>query len=194
MVRGFQNQAVLYINGYPQSNGQTEVTNRIILQSLKTGLEEAKGNWVEELRGVLWAYRTTSWRSTGESPFSLVYGTEVVVPVEIGEKTLRVQRYEPTSNSSERHVDLDLIQELRNNTNARTTEYKAMMAKVYNSKVRSRGFQVGDLVLRRADATKKLDAKWEGPYHRSGTYKLQRMDGKEVPRTWNIANLKKYFV
>ncbi|KAL0293068.1 UNVERIFIED_CONTAM: hypothetical protein Sradi_6958400 [Sesamum radiatum] len=63
----------------PQSNGQTEVTNRIILQSLKTRLEEAKGNWVEELPGILWAYRTTSRRSTGESPFSLVYGTEAVV-------------------------------------------------------------------------------------------------------------------
>ncbi|KAL0448665.1 UNVERIFIED_CONTAM: hypothetical protein Slati_1422900 [Sesamum latifolium] len=201
MVRGFQNQAVLYINGYPQSNGQTEVTNRIILQSLKTGLEEAKGNWWKNY-GEYCGHIERHRRSTGESPFSLVYGTEAVVPVEIGEKTLRVQRYEPTSNSSERHVDLDLIQELRNNTNARTTEYKAMMAKVYNSKVRSRGFQVGDLVLRRADATKnleKLDAKWEGPYQvteviGSGTYKLQRMDGKEVPRTWNIANLKKYFV
>ncbi|KAL0433417.1 UNVERIFIED_CONTAM: hypothetical protein Slati_2676000 [Sesamum latifolium] len=162
---------------------------------------EAKGNW-EELPGVLWAYRTTSRRSTGESPFSLVYGTEAVVPVEIGEETLRVQRYELTSNSSKRHADLDLIQELRNNINARTTAYKAIMAKAYNSKVRRRGFQVGDLVLRRADATKnleKLDAKWEGPYQvteviGSGTYKLQRMDGKEVPRTWNIANLKKYFV
>ncbi|KAL0433887.1 UNVERIFIED_CONTAM: hypothetical protein Slati_2723000 [Sesamum latifolium] len=84
----------------------------------------------------------------------------------------------------------------------RTTAYKAMMAKAYNSKVRRRGFQVGDLVLRRANATKnlrKLDAKWEEPYQvfeviESGTYKLQRIDDKEVLRTWNIANLKKYFV
>ncbi|KAL0430421.1 UNVERIFIED_CONTAM: hypothetical protein Sradi_0668100 [Sesamum radiatum] len=185
----------------PQSNGQTEVTNRIILQSLKTRLEEAKGNWVDELPGVLWAYRTTPRRSTRESPFSLVYGTEAVVPVEIGEETLRVQQYEPASNNSERRADLDLIQELRHSANARTTAYKAMMAKAYNSKVRHRGFQVGDLVLRRADATKnlgKLDAKWEGPYQvteviGSGTYKLHKMDGKEIPRTWNIANLKKYF-
>ncbi|KAL0429035.1 UNVERIFIED_CONTAM: hypothetical protein Sradi_0529500 [Sesamum radiatum] len=164
-------------------------------------LEEAKGNWVDELPGVLWAYRTTPRRSTRESPFSLVYGTEAVVPVEIGEETLRVQQYEPASNNSERRADLDLIQELRHSANARTTAYKAMMAKAYNSKVRHRGFQVGDLVLRRADATKnlgKLDAKWEGPYQvteviGSGTYKLHKMDGKEIPRTWNIANLKKYF-
>ncbi|KAL0386546.1 UNVERIFIED_CONTAM: hypothetical protein Slati_4544800 [Sesamum latifolium] len=111
----------------PQFNGQTEVTNRIILQSLKTKLEEAKGNWVEELRGVLWAYRTTPQRSTGESLFSLVYGTEAIVPVEIGEVTLIVQQYEPTNNGLERQADLDLIQELRNNANTRTTTCKAMI-------------------------------------------------------------------
>ncbi|KAL0409635.1 UNVERIFIED_CONTAM: hypothetical protein Sradi_1897900 [Sesamum radiatum] len=102
----------------PQSNGQIEVTKRIILQSLKTRLEEAKGNWVEELPGVLWAYKTSPRRSTGESSFSLVYGTEVIVPVEIGEETLRVQQYEPVNNGLERQADLDLIQELRSNANA----------------------------------------------------------------------------
>ncbi|KAK4407918.1 hypothetical protein Sango_0372800 [Sesamum angolense] len=74
--------------GTPQSNGQTEVTNRTILQHLKTRLDQAKGNWVDELPGVLWAYRTTSRRSTGESPFNLVYGMEAIIPTEIGEETL----------------------------------------------------------------------------------------------------------
>ncbi|KAL0440297.1 UNVERIFIED_CONTAM: hypothetical protein Slati_2512700 [Sesamum latifolium] len=63
------------------------------------------------------------------------------------------------------------------------------MAKAYNSKVRRRGFQVGDLVLRRADATKnlgKLDAKWKGPYQvtgviGSGTYKLQKDGWQRSP-------------
>ncbi|KAL0415847.1 UNVERIFIED_CONTAM: Gag-Pol polyprotein [Sesamum latifolium] len=45
--------------GNPQANGQTEVTNRTILQHLKTRLEGVKGSWVEELLGVLWAYRMT---------------------------------------------------------------------------------------------------------------------------------------
>ncbi|KAL0378265.1 UNVERIFIED_CONTAM: hypothetical protein Sradi_3132000 [Sesamum radiatum] len=148
----------------PQSNGQTEVTNRIILQSLKTRLEEAKGNWWTNYQ----EYCGRIERHHGEARGNLlsVWSTE-----------------------------------LRHSANARTTAYKAMMAKAYNSKVRHRGFQVGDLVLRRADATKnlgKLDAKWEGPYQvteviGSGTYKLHKMDGKEIPRTWNIANLKKYF-
>ncbi|KAL0413056.1 UNVERIFIED_CONTAM: hypothetical protein Sradi_1507300 [Sesamum radiatum] len=59
-----------------QANGQVEVTNRILVQGIKRRLERVGGNWAEELISVLWAYRTTPRGSTGESPFSLIYGTE----------------------------------------------------------------------------------------------------------------------
>ncbi|KAL2228554.1 UNVERIFIED_CONTAM: hypothetical protein Sindi_1835100 [Sesamum indicum] len=51
--------------GNPQANGLVEVTNRTLLQHLKTRLEGAKGSWVEELPRVLWAYRTTPRTATG---------------------------------------------------------------------------------------------------------------------------------
>ena len=41
---------------YPQSNGQAEATNKTLITALKKRLEQAKGKWVEELLGVLWAY------------------------------------------------------------------------------------------------------------------------------------------
>ena len=44
---------------YPQSNGQVEATNKTLLSKLKKRLEKAKGKWVDELPGVLWAYWTT---------------------------------------------------------------------------------------------------------------------------------------
>ena len=69
---------------HSQTNGQTEVTNRTILQGLKKRLDEMKGNWVEELNNVIWAYRTTPRTSTGEMPFRLTYGMDAVIPVEIG--------------------------------------------------------------------------------------------------------------
>ncbi|KAL0298731.1 UNVERIFIED_CONTAM: hypothetical protein Sradi_6532900 [Sesamum radiatum] len=50
-------------------------------------LGDAKGNWVHELLGVLWAYCTTPRESMQETPFNLVYGTEAVLPTEIGEET-----------------------------------------------------------------------------------------------------------
>ncbi|KAL0298791.1 UNVERIFIED_CONTAM: hypothetical protein Sradi_6538900 [Sesamum radiatum] len=187
--------------GTPQSNGQTEVTNRTILQHLKTRLDQAKGNCVDELPGVLWAYRTTSRRSTGESPFNLVYGMEAIIPAEIGEETLRIQQYEPEINDIGRCVNLELLGEVRDTTSIRVEAYKRHMAKAYNARVRQKNFQIGDLLWRRSDVQGnigKLDAKWEGPYRvieavGNATYKLEKADGKEIPRTWNASNLKKFY-
>ena len=74
---------------YPQGNGQAEVVNKVIVSGLKKMLDDAKGGWVEELPHVLWMYRTTRRRSTRETPFSMSYGTEVVIPIETGFPTLR---------------------------------------------------------------------------------------------------------
>jgi ribonuclease HI len=70
---------------HPQANGQVENANRTILDGLKKRLEGAKGTWPDILPTVLWAYRTTHRTSTGETPFSLSYGTEAVIPTEVYE-------------------------------------------------------------------------------------------------------------
>ena len=51
---------------------------------IMTRLEGAKGLWPEEFLNILWAYRTTARTPTGETPFRLTFGTEPVIPVEIG--------------------------------------------------------------------------------------------------------------
>lgn len=79
---------------YPQANGQTGVTNRSIVQALRARLYGVGKDWVEELPSVLWAYRTTPRTSTGETPFSMVYGSKAVLPAEIGEESARVRGYD----------------------------------------------------------------------------------------------------
>ncbi|KAL0405854.1 UNVERIFIED_CONTAM: hypothetical protein Slati_3899300 [Sesamum latifolium] len=69
----------------PQAKVQIDVTNRMILQHLKTRLGSAKGAWVDELSSILWAFRTMPKTSTMEFPFTLSYGTEAIAPVKIGE-------------------------------------------------------------------------------------------------------------
>ncbi|RVW85539.1 Gag-Pol polyprotein [Vitis vinifera] len=76
---------------YPQSNGQAETTNKTLVTALKKRLEQAKGKWVEELPGVLWAYRTTPGRPIGNTPFTLTYGMDAVIPTEIGLPTIRTE-------------------------------------------------------------------------------------------------------
>ncbi|KAL5555089.1 hypothetical protein UlMin_037325 [Ulmus minor] len=68
---------------HPKSNGQVEAVNKTIKQTLKKKLEKSKGAWVDELPLVLWAYRTSFRAATGETPFSLAYGVEAVIPIEI---------------------------------------------------------------------------------------------------------------
>ena len=55
---------------------------------IKTLLEGAKGIWLEELLGILWAYKKTVRTPTGEMPFRMTFGTEAVVSVEVGLTTL----------------------------------------------------------------------------------------------------------
>ncbi|CAL2257058.1 unnamed protein product [Prunus armeniaca] len=68
---------------YPQGNGQAKASNKVILDCLKKRLEGTEGKWVDKLPGVLWAYRNTKRRSTGETPFSLAYGTKAIIPPHI---------------------------------------------------------------------------------------------------------------
>ncbi|XP_070026060.1 uncharacterized protein [Nicotiana sylvestris] len=91
-------------------NGQAESTNKVIINNLKKRLEESKGNWPELLPSVLWAYRTTAKTSTGETPFSLVYGAEALIPMEIGEPSTRYTQPTEESNEEEMRLNLDLIE------------------------------------------------------------------------------------
>ena len=75
---------------YLQSNGLEEALNKTLLTALKKRLDSAKGKWVDELPGILWAYRTTTRKPTGISPFAITYGMEAIIPTEIGMPTIRI--------------------------------------------------------------------------------------------------------
>ena len=98
---------------YPQGNGQAETVNKVIVSGLKKMLDDAKGIWVEELPQVLWTYRITPRRSTGENPFSMSYGAEAVIPIETGFPTLRTQSFNLNDNDKLLERSLDLIEERR---------------------------------------------------------------------------------
>uniref|UniRef100_A0A2N9FJR7 Uncharacterized protein n=1 Tax=Fagus sylvatica TaxID=28930 RepID=A0A2N9FJR7_FAGSY len=189
---------------YPQGNGQAESSNKVILNGIKKRLEEAKGRWVEELPTVLWTFRTTPRSSTGETPYSLTYGVEAVIPLEVGLPTLRSEEYDQDNNELVLAKDLDLAQERRDLAMIRLASYQGDLKKSYGKSVRERILAPGDLVLRKVLGSKrdptqgKLGANWEGPYQivseaGLGAFNLQGMDGKPLKRPWNISNLKKFY-
>ena len=94
---------------YPQGNRQAEAINKVIVNRIKKKLDDAKGKWVEELPHVLWTYRTTPRRSTRETPFSMTYRAEAVIPLETGFQTLKTSSFSPNSNDNLLERGFDLI-------------------------------------------------------------------------------------
>ena len=98
----------------PQANGQKESINTTIKHNLKTKLDDLKEKWVDELPKMFWANRTTAKTSTGdlETPLSLSYGYEAMVPIEIGISLLRKENYD---QDDENHLlqkcELDFLEE-----------------------------------------------------------------------------------
>ncbi|GKC50835.1 hypothetical protein Tco_1073580, partial [Tanacetum coccineum] len=107
-------------------------------------------------------------------------------------------------NDKAMEINLDLLEERREQAAIREAKSKAKMEKYYNSKVRNTSFKPGDLVYRNNEASHakesgKLSPKWEGLYEvtealGNGAYKLRDRNGKLLPRTWNVRNLKKCYV
>nr|XP_009405161.1 PREDICTED: uncharacterized protein K02A2.6-like [Musa acuminata subsp. malaccensis] len=108
---------------HPQTNGLAEVTNRSILDGLKRRVSAARSAWTDELLSVLWSLHTTPKTATGESPYSLTFGTEAVLPPEMTISTLRTRSFvEKVSNEGLR-ANLDMLEKRRANAHLKTLSY-----------------------------------------------------------------------
>ena len=175
-----------------------------MVNRLKKRLDDAKGKWVEELPHVLWTYRTIPRRSIGETPFSMTYGAEAIIPLKTCFPTLRTSSFNPSDNDEQLTKSLDLIKEKRKNAMVQLAYYQQKLKQGYDVNVKLRPLTPGDLVSRKVvGATKnlawgKLGLNWEGPYHITleagiGAYFLEDLDEHVIPRPWNVNNLKRYY-
>ena len=173
------------------------------LKIIKVWLDEANGTWLEELPNVLWAYMTTARTSTGETPFSLTYGTEAVILVEVGIINMRWEVFHEGNNDDQLRVNLDCLEKFRDGASGKMVEYQQRMAEYCSKRVKLIQLNIGDLILRKVTlATKdptqgKLGPTWEGSskvthYSRQGSYHLEMLDGRRLLWPWNIEHLKQY--
>nr|GEX01627.1 hypothetical protein [Tanacetum cinerariifolium] len=96
---------------HPQSNGLVERANRSLGEGIKARLGEGNKNWIEENPHVLWAHRTMIKSRQGDTPFSLTYETEAIIPAEIGMPTYRTVAVDVVYNDEELQLNLDLLEE-----------------------------------------------------------------------------------
>ncbi|GJS76015.1 reverse transcriptase domain-containing protein [Tanacetum coccineum] len=157
---------------HPQANGLVERANKSLGEGIKAWLDERSKDWIEDILHVLWAHRT------------MIKSTET----------------DMVQNDEALEINLDLLEERKEQVAIREARSKAKMEKYYNSNVCNTSFKPGDLVYRNNDASHAKDSrnfspKWEGPYEvtealGSGAYKLRDHNRKLLSRTWNIRNLK----
>ncbi|XP_074373734.1 uncharacterized protein LOC141714092 [Apium graveolens] len=119
---------------------------------------------------VLWSYNTTPRSTTGESPFMLTYGYEAMIPVEVGDGSLRRDLFFEEDAEVNQRLHLDLLNEARINSQLKLVAYQQRIARYFNKKVKSVPYKVGELVLQKVMPNTKiaqygvLGANWEAPY------------------------------
>ncbi|XP_004308743.1 PREDICTED: uncharacterized protein LOC101305805 [Fragaria vesca subsp. vesca] len=185
---------------HPQTNGQVEVVNKIIKKLLKKKLDDTKGLWAQKLPEVLWAIKATATEATGETFFSLAFGTEAVLPIETSIPSRRVENFDATTNEEGLQLNINLIEERRERADLHNQVYKQRVARHYNSKVRTRTLGLRDWVMKKImTKTAGLDPTWEGLYEiveevGPTTFFLRDQDGVDTERPWNTEYLKFYQV
>ncbi|XP_068476201.1 uncharacterized protein [Phaseolus vulgaris] len=128
-------------------NSWVESTNRVPLKGLKRRLEKAKGTWLEEVPRIQWAYHTTPQSTTKETPFSLVYGSDAMIPVEIQENYPRFQSFVVEESNEGRKVNLDLLDEVHEHARINSEALKSRVELRQKTKTRPQQFKVADMVM-----------------------------------------------
>jgi hypothetical protein len=137
---------------------------------------------------VVWSHNTTISRSTCFTPEEAKAGS------------IRIAA--SAEDEADYHVAKDTIEGTRLQAVENINKYQAETIKWRDRKVRLKNIKPGHLVLQRVanlDTVGKLQLKWEGPFlvvssSRPDTYRLKDMDGKDIPRSWNVDELRRYYV
>ena len=140
---------------YPQGSGQAEVTNKTLIKIISKTSQEYTRGWAMHLPYAFWAYRNSPKSATGFSPFSLVYGTEVVSLTEIITPSLRVMQMQEKEKEevfvAERCEDLEGLDEKREKAQEHSRRYRQKITEAYSRMTKERVFAKGQLVLKVAD-------------------------------------------
>jgi hypothetical protein len=130
---------------YAQANGQAESSNRTLISLIKKKISDNPKHWHKILSEALWAHRISKHHATKVSPFELVYGQEVVLPVEISLNVVRFAKQNDLTVSDYYNLMMDNIDEMTDKRMIALGDIekeKIMVAKAYNKKVKAKSFQV----------------------------------------------------
>ncbi|GJZ27181.1 reverse transcriptase domain-containing protein [Tanacetum coccineum] len=174
---------------HPQTSGQVEVSNRGLKRILERTVGENRASWSDKLEDALWAFRTTFNTPIDCTPYKLVYGKSCHLPIELEHKAywaLKHANFDLKTAGDHRKLQLNELNELRDQAYENSLIYKERTKKLHDSKIKNRIFNVGDRVLLFNSRLKifsgKLKTRWLGPFTITqvfpyGTVELSQPDG-----------------
>ncbi|GJT32462.1 reverse transcriptase domain-containing protein [Tanacetum coccineum] len=174
---------------HPQTSGQVEVSNRGLKRILERTVGENRASWSDKLDEALWAFRTAFKTPIGCTPYKLVYGKSCHLPIELEHKAywaLKHANFDLKTMGDHRKLQLNELNELRDQAYENSLIYKERTKKLHDSKIKNRIFNVGDRVLlfnsRLKIFSRKLKTRWSGPFTITkvfpyGTIELSQPDG-----------------
>ncbi|GJY03090.1 reverse transcriptase domain-containing protein [Tanacetum coccineum] len=189
---------------HPQTNGQTEVTNKAIKCILERSVGCNPKDWSKKLNDTLWAFRTAYKTPMGCTPFRLVYGKACHLPVEIEHKAywaLKQCNMDLMATAKNYFMELNELIELRDGAYENTRIYKERTKKWHNSRLQGdKDFKLGDKVLLFNSRIRmhpgKLKSKWYCPNVVKTVYPYGTMeitDKNGISFKVNGQRLKKYY-
>jgi hypothetical protein len=134
---------------YTQDNGHAKSSNKALIKLIKKKIEKNPKRWHEVPSEALWAHRISKHSATKVTPFELVYGKEVILPVEVNLDALRIAQQNELSAVDYHNLMLDRLDEVsdeRVKVLAKIEREKLRVARAYNKRVKENLFQVRDLV------------------------------------------------
>ena len=156
----------------------------------------------------MWAHRISRHGATNVTPFELVYGQEAVLHVDVNMDAYRLAKQNDISAVDYRDLMMDNIDEVSDKRLQALREIekdKLRVARAYNKKVRTKSFQVGELIWltilplgTKSNKFGKWSPSWEGPYKIvkvifGNSYIGDTLQGECLPRALNGRYLKKYY-
>jgi hypothetical protein len=158
------------------------------------------GKWVEVMPRAVWSHNTTVCRATNFTPFRLLFRAEAELPEEIKHQSLHTTTEAPSCPNEVEEKDLLEPDRLKAATNL--WRYQDETRNWRDPKVKKREFDVGNLVLLQSphtESSEKFESKWKGPYviiakTRPGAYHLTDLQGPKLEHSWNVDNLRRFYI
>ncbi|GJY12162.1 reverse transcriptase domain-containing protein [Tanacetum coccineum] len=135
---------------HPQTSGQVEVSNCGLKRIMERTVGENRASWSDKLDDALWAFRTAFKTPIGCTPYKLVYGKACHLPIEHEHKAywaLKHANFDLKSAGDHRKLQINELNELRDQAYENSLIYKEKTKKIHDSKIKNRVFNVGDRVL-----------------------------------------------